>query len=86
MKIKEIKALLIGKQISYFDTFNGSGDCFVIRHVENVGSSVRVRAEKNKGFGIFIPKEIIEPLCSEGIIEKKNSLDGCIIKETWKIF
>ena len=84
MKIAEIRTLLTGKKISYYDSFSG-GDCFVIGHIEISGNSIRVRAEKNKGWGIFIPKDIIETLLSEGMYMHINEIERCKVTTTWKI-
>lgn len=85
MKIAEIRDLLTGKKISYYDSFSGTGDCFVIGHVENLKKSVIVREVKYKGFGIFIPKDIIKTLLSEGMYMKINEIERCRVTQTWKI-
>ena len=85
MKVAEIRAILTGKKISYYDSFSGTGDCFVIGHVENLKKSVIAREVKNKGFGIFIPKDIIYPLLTEGMYMKINEIERCRVTETWKI-
>lgn len=85
MKIAEIRNLLTGKKISYYDSFSGSGDYFVIGHIENVGNSVRVREVKDKGWGIFIPKDIITTLIAEGIYMEVGEIERCRVTQTWKI-
>lgn len=85
MKIAEIRALLTGKKISYYDSFSGTGDCFVVGHIEISGNSIRVRESKNKGWGIFIPKDIIKTLLSEGMYMNINEIERCRVTETWKI-
>lgn len=85
MKIAEIRALLTGKKISYYDSFNGTGGCFVIGHVENLKTSVIAREVKNKGFGIFIPKDIINPLLTEGMYMNIIEIERCRVTQTWKI-
>lgn len=85
MKIDEIRTLLVGKRISYYDSFSGTGDCFIIGHVENLKKSVIAREVKNKGFGIFIPKDIIDPLLAEGMYMNINEIERCRVTKTWKI-
>lgn len=82
---KDIKKFLIGKKISWYDGFSGNSDYFTINHVENVGASIRVREEKDKGFGVFIPKSIIDILLSKGNYIEKNSIEGCSFEIRWKI-
>lgn len=85
MKIQDIRKQLIGKTISWFDGFSGSSDWFRIGHIENSGNSVRVRAAKDKGWGIFIPKDIIESLLNFGTVSRKGELECCSFAETWSI-
>lgn len=85
MKIAEIRTLLVGKRISYYDSFSGSEDYFVIGHIENVGNSVRVREVKDKGWGIFIPKNIITTLIAEGTYMEVGEIERCRVSQTWKI-
>ena len=85
MNIQDIRKSLIGKKISWFDGFSGSSDWFTIGHVKNAGGSVRVRAEKGKGWGIFIPKNIIDTLLSNGNYVQGNSLEGCSYVVKWAI-
>lgn len=85
MKIQDIRKSLIGKKISWFDGFSGSSDWFTIGHVENAGGSVRVRAEKGRGWGIFIPKNIVSMLISNGSYVLGGSLEGCSYAVKWEI-
>lgn len=84
MEMNEIRNFLTGKKISYYDSFSGSG-YFVIGHIENVGNSVRVREIKDKGWGIFIPKDIIPTLIAEGTYMEVHEIDRCRVTQTWKI-
>lgn len=86
MRIKEIRKVLSGKTISFYDGFSGSHDYFKIGHVESVSKeSIRVRAEKDKGYGVFIPQKIIETLLSEGKYIEKNSIERCPFEIRWSL-
>ncbi len=85
MNIRDIKKQLIGRTIKWFDGFSGSSDWFIIGHIEVSGSSIRVRAAKDKGWGVFIPKAAIETLLNSRSYEKKGSLEGCAFTEKWSI-
>ena len=85
MKIKELRKLIIGKTISYYDGFSGTHDYFIAGHLEYVGSSVRIQEEKGKGFGIFIPKKIILQLLENGTYVQKGEVEQCPFEIRWKI-
>ena len=85
MKIAEIRTLLVGKRISYYDSFSGTGACLVVNHVQNAGSSVRLVEAKDSRRGIYIRKDEVKTLISEKELVKTTTLEGCTLKETWKL-
>ena len=85
MKITEIRTLLVGKRISYFDSFSGTGACLVVNHVQNAGSSVRLVEAKDSRRGIYIRKDEVKTLISQKELVKTTTLEGCTLKETWKL-
>lgn len=76
----------MGKVISYYDGFNGSSNYFKIGYVQNENTSVRVFAEKGKGWGVFIPKNIIPKLQEKGEYEKQGEIEGGTFKVSWRLF
>ena len=80
-----IKQILIGKAISHYDGWNGSHDFFKISYIQNDGSCVRVFPEKSKGWGVFIPKNIIPQLLQDGKYSKSNEVERCSYKTTWEL-
>lgn len=85
MLIKEIKQALMGKTISHYDGWNGSHDYFKIGHIQNDGSCVRVFSKKGKGWGVFIPKNIIPTLLQHGGYTKRNEVERCSYEENWSL-
>jgi hypothetical protein len=85
MLLKEIKQSLMGKTISHYDGWNGSHDYFKIGHIQNDGSCVRVFPEKGKGWGVFIPKNIIPVLLQHGNYTKHNEVERCSYEENWSL-
>lgn len=85
MTINEIKEALLGKNISFFDGFNGTLNYFTIGHVVKDGTDVRVFHEKGNGFCIFIPIKYIKQLLETGEYREPNKIDGCFFEETWKL-
>lgn len=83
--MKDARRLLMGKRISFHDRWNGSYDWFTIGHVENADTSVRVFAEKGKGWGIFISKSQIRDLVSNGKIEEHGEIEYCSFTRTWTL-
>lgn len=86
MKINEIRALLMGKVISYYDGWNGSMDYFKIGHVQKDGSSIRVFATKGKGFGVFIPGKAIAKLVEVGEYKESKEIERCPFEVRWRLF
>lgn len=82
--MKEIKSVLMGRRISYNSTWYGS-NWLTIGHVENADTSVRVFAEKGKGWGIFISKSQIRDLVSNGKIEEHGEIEYCSFTRTWTL-
>lgn len=85
MKINEIRNFLLGKKISYYDSFSGTGACLVVNHVQNAGSSVRLVEAKDSRRGIYIRKDEVSSLVSKKELVKTTTLEGCTLKETWKL-
>ena len=85
MLIKEIKQALIGKTISYYDGWCGSSDYFKIGNLQKEGSSIRVFPEKGKGWGLFIPNDLIPELIEKGVAEIHNEVERCLYRTTWEL-
>lgn len=85
MLIKEIKQVLIGKTISYYDGWCGSSNYFKIGYLKKDGSSVRVFPEKGKSWGVFIPIRIIPTLIEKGKHKESNEIERCSFETTWKL-
>lgn len=85
MLIKEIKKALIGKTISYYDGWDGSCAYFKIGYLKKDGASIRVFPEKGKGWGVFIPHDLIPELIKKGVAERGNEVERCAYKTTWKL-
>lgn len=85
MLIKEIKQALIGKTISYYDGWCGSSNYFKIGYLKKDGSSIRVFPEKGKGWGVFIPHDLIPELIEKGGAERHNEVERCAYTTTWKL-
>lgn len=85
MLIKEIKQSLIGKTISYYDGWSGSCDYFKIGYLQKDGPSIRVFPEKGKGWGVFIPHDIIPQLIEAGKAERHNEVERCAYTTTWEL-
>lgn len=75
----------MGKTISHYDGWNGSHDYFKIGHIQNDGSCVRVFSEKGKGWGVFIPHDLIPELIEKGVAERHNEVERCAYTTTWKL-
>lgn len=74
---KEIKQALIGKTISYYDGWCGSSNYFKIGYLKKDGSSIRVFPEKGKGWGVFIPHDLIPELIEKGHYDNFDSPEQC---------
>lgn len=85
MKMTEIRPLLMGKTISYYDGWCGSSNHFKIGYMKKDGASVRVFSEKGRGWGVFIPIEIIPQLAETGKAERGNVVERCSYTTTWAI-
>lgn len=85
MLIKEIKQAIIGKTISYYDGWCGSSNYFKIGYLQKDGSSIRVFPENGKGWGVFIPGDIIPQLIGVGKAEHHNEVERCAYTTTWKL-
>lgn len=85
MNIQEIKQALMGKTIAHFDGWDGSYNTFVIAHVEQAGSSVNVFDEKRKGWGVYIPNDIIPELVKTGKHRETNTIDHCTFELRWDL-
>lgn len=85
MLVREIKQALIGKTISYYDGWNGSSNQFKIGYIKNEQTSVHVFPERGKGWGVFIPKNIIPTLLKDGEYTKSNEIERCSYKIHWAL-
>lgn len=85
MLVREIKQALIGKTISYYDGWGGSSNYFKIGYIENKKTSVCVFSEKGKGWGVFIPKDIIPALLQDGQYIHKNEVERCSFETRWQL-
>lgn len=85
MNIQEIKQALMGKAISHFDGWDGSYKHFVIAHVEHAGLSVIVYDEARKGWGVYIPNDIIPELIRTGKYKEINTIDHCTFELRWDL-
>ena len=85
MKIREMRELLIGKEICYYNGFNGYLDYFVIGHVVKKGSTILVHRPDGNGEGIFIPQEKLSELVRERYCTILQTIEGCTFREEWKL-
>lgn len=85
MKMQEIRPLLMGKTISYYDGWGGSSNYFKIGYMLKAGNSVRVFPEKGKGWGVFIPIRIIPTLIEKGRYKESNEVERCSYEKTWTL-
>lgn len=85
MKMAEIRPLLMGKTLSYYDGWDGSSSHFQIGYMKKDGTSVRVFHEKGRGWGVFIPINIIPRLVEAGKVERGNEVERCAYKTTWAL-
>ena len=85
MLIREIKQALIGKTISYYDGWGGSNNYFKIGYLKKDGSSVRVFPKKGKGWGVFIPLDILPQLIEKGKYKKSNEIERCPYEIRWEL-
>lgn len=77
MLIKDVRALLMGKVISYYDGWNGSRDYFKIGHIEKRSNTLFcVYAEKGKGWGVVLTDECIKKLAECNEYKRKNTIEG----------
>lgn len=85
MKIEEIRKLLVGKHIRYYNGFNGHLDYFTIGYAEKKGDSIKVSPEKGKGIGIYIPNEFLQELVDTGKYKTMGNVEGCRLCEEWEL-
>lgn len=79
-------SFLVGKTISYYDSFSGSHSYFQISTVEDCDNSIRVRPDREGHWGAFIPKKYLGELLTSGKYTYSYSLEGCALKEEWKLY
>lgn len=83
--MKDIKNALLGKTISYYDSFNGSNAHFTIGHVQNESTSIRVHQERGKGWGVWIQKKHLPELIESGTLVVSDVIEHCNVQQTWKL-
>lgn len=81
---KDIKSMLIGKNISHYNGFTGSSNWFKITRVEVYEDSVKVLPDACV-WGIYIPVAILNDLLNEGRVETLFTVEGCSCREEWTI-
>lgn len=75
---------LIGKAISYYDSFNGSHEEFVVARVVDLDEYfMQVRSKSGRSFEI--PKHLVDDLLADGVVTDFYELDGCSLKTTYKL-
>lgn len=75
---------LMGKTISYYDSFSGRSYSFVIERIEVLDDSIRVRPARDH-WGVFIEKSDLGELLASGFVIKTSTLEGCTLQEEWFI-
>ena len=78
-------SFLVGKTISHYDSFHGSGDYFKIARVEDYESSIRVYPDRAEHRGYFIPKKYLGEILTGSIYTEYFSVDGCSCREEWRL-
>lgn len=85
MSIKEIKEALMGKNIYYYNGWNGSCDYFKIGHIVKSGTCAIVYPKKGEPFGIVISINTIPTLVEKGEYIKPNEIEGCHYEDIWRL-
>lgn len=85
MKMQEIRPLLMGKTISYYDGWGGLSNYFKIGYMLKDGNSVRVFPEKGRGWGVFIPIAAIPQLVETGKYQTNGEVERCSFSTTWEL-
>ena len=81
-----MKKKLLGKNISYFDSFSGSHYNFCIAWVEEFEDSVHVKPQQEDHWGVYIRKPILHELVTVGTVTKYFTIEGCSCREKWTIY
>ncbi len=81
-----IKQAIMGKNISYYNGFNGTNDYFKIGYMVKSGTSVWVFQSKGKGLGVLIPIAAITKLVETGKYETRGDIEECSFTTTYKLF
>lgn len=83
--MQEIRNALMGKRISYYNSFNGPSEWFIVGFVKNEKNSIRVFPERGKGWGVWIEKKYIPNLIQDGKYRKCFDIDHCSCHEEWEL-
>lgn len=75
---------LIGKAISYYDSFNGSHEEFVVARVVDLDEYL-MQVRSKSGRSVDIPKHLVDDLLADGAVTDFYELDGCSLKTTYKL-
>lgn len=86
VKIGEIRALLMGKRLTYYDSFGGSLSGFTIGYIAKVSDScVRCFQARNQGWGVYVPIIAIEQLVNDGYFEMVGELEHIRTRQSWTL-
>lgn len=86
MKIGEIRTLLKGKPLTYYDSFSGSLSGFTIgRAMTGTSSCIRCCSAMNKENFIFVPYIAIEQLVEEGYYEMCGWVENIYVRQIWTL-
>lgn len=75
---------IIGKKISYYDSFNGITTTYTITNVEFDGQGYKVMGDGWLKY-IFFETKAMKQLIETGRFEKTLTIDHCPVRETYEI-
>ncbi len=87
MKMEDIRAAFMGKNIHYYSSWSGRGEDFVIGNVvqDSSGHFIYLCRKSKKGCAVHVNKADIPQLLETGRVEYRREIDHCTVIDTWTL-